>query len=148
MSGSSRRTLLQGAAGGLATHPPAHLVRVNRAGCRRAGFVQTPGSAAASLPCQHVHAVGRDPGNGKLYLATHDGLFRYDPTGPTTIISTQEQAEARGFSGSAAFLLDGRDPFVTPGAAAAVACRVYQSEIGPVRLPDTDALVAALRSRS
>jgi len=40
---------------------------------------------AGSLPSQHVHAVGRDPGDGKLYLATHDGLFRYDPTGPTRV---------------------------------------------------------------
>jgi len=40
---------------------------------------------AAALPSSHVHGVGIDPGDGLLYLATHDGLFRYEPTGPVRI---------------------------------------------------------------
>lgn len=45
-----------------------------------------PGAgASAGLPSQHIHAVARDPGDGKVYLATHEGLFRYDPTGPVRV---------------------------------------------------------------
>jgi hypothetical protein len=44
----------------------------------------TPPTAAA-LPSSHVHGVGIDPGDGLLYLATHDGLFRYEPTGPVRV---------------------------------------------------------------
>jgi photosystem II stability/assembly factor-like uncharacterized protein len=29
-----------------------------------------------ALPSLHVHGVARDPGDGGVYLATHDGLFR------------------------------------------------------------------------
>jgi len=42
-------------------------------------------SGAAALPSSHVHGVGIDPGDGLLHLATHDGLFRYEPTGPVRI---------------------------------------------------------------
>ena len=31
----------------------------------------------------HVHGVAVNPGDGRVYLATHHGLFRYDVTGPT-----------------------------------------------------------------
>lgn len=41
--------------------------------------------SAAGLPSSHVHGVGVDPADGLLYLATHDGLFRYEPTGPVRI---------------------------------------------------------------
>ncbi|MGV8910961.1 MAG: hypothetical protein ACOH1Y_18480, partial [Propionicimonas sp.] len=29
----------------------------------------------AGLPGEHIHGVARDPGDGKVYLATHQGLF-------------------------------------------------------------------------
>jgi photosystem II stability/assembly factor-like uncharacterized protein len=32
----------------------------------------------SGLPGEHAHGVSRDPGDGKIYLATHQGLFRYD----------------------------------------------------------------------
>ena len=31
--------------------------------------------SAAGLPSEHVHGVSRDPGSGKVNLATHEGLF-------------------------------------------------------------------------
>jgi hypothetical protein len=40
---------------------------------------------AARLPSAHVHGVAVNPADDKLYLATHDGLFRYDATGPTRV---------------------------------------------------------------
>jgi photosystem II stability/assembly factor-like uncharacterized protein len=41
--------------------------------------------SASGLPSSHVHGVGIDPADGLLYLATHDGLFRYEPAGPVRI---------------------------------------------------------------
>ena len=37
------------------------------------------------LPSPHVHGVAVNPGDGRVYLATHHGLFRYDDTGPTRV---------------------------------------------------------------
>lgn len=42
-------------------------------------------SMTAALPSAHVHGVGIDPADGLVYLATHDGLFRYDSTGPVRV---------------------------------------------------------------
>ena len=41
--------------------------------------------ASGALPGEHVHGVARNPGDGKVYLATHQGLFRYDKTGPVRV---------------------------------------------------------------
>ncbi|MEO8556997.1 MAG: F510_1955 family glycosylhydrolase [Actinomycetota bacterium] len=41
--------------------------------------------ASGALPGEHVHGVARDPGDGKVYLATHQGLFRYDEAGPVRV---------------------------------------------------------------
>lgn len=40
---------------------------------------------AAALPSGHVHAVAVNPADRRVYLATHDGLFRYDRTGPARV---------------------------------------------------------------
>lgn len=64
------------------------------AGC--ASTAASPGPAAAGgvaphtettsgLPSPHVHGVAVNPGDGRVYLATHQGLFRYDDTGPQLI---------------------------------------------------------------
>lgn len=41
--------------------------------------------ASTGLPSQHVHGVAVNPGDDRVYLATHDGLFRYDATGPVRV---------------------------------------------------------------
>ena len=41
--------------------------------------------AGQGLPSEHVHGVAFNPADGKVYLATHDGLFRYDSTGPVLV---------------------------------------------------------------
>ena len=44
-------------------------------GCSQ-GTPPAPSSpAAAGLPSEHVHGISRDPGSGKVNLATHTGLF-------------------------------------------------------------------------
>lgn len=75
---------LRAAVGGVAA-----LVTV--AGCASgldpAGTAAPPTAPAhfTGLPSSHVHGVARDAGDGKVYLATHDGLFRYDRTGPVRV---------------------------------------------------------------
>jgi photosystem II stability/assembly factor-like uncharacterized protein len=61
-----------------------------------------PGATAAptvhtgsGLPGEHVHGVSRDPGDGKVYLATHHGLFRYDDGHPVQVGPT---VDFMGFS--------------------------------------------------
>jgi hypothetical protein len=58
-----------------------------------------------------------------------------------TVIATQDDAERRGFVGSPAILLNGTDPFETPGQPASIACRLYP---GPA-LPDLRDLRQALK---
>ncbi|WP_238384639.1 F510_1955 family glycosylhydrolase [Segeticoccus rhizosphaerae] len=47
------------------------------AGCSQddTATAQAAATTTASLPSQHVHAIARDPGDGTVKLATHDGLF-------------------------------------------------------------------------
>ncbi|KGM10079.1 hypothetical protein N868_16770 [Cellulomonas carbonis T26] len=42
-------------------------------------------TAGEGLPSDHVHGVAFNPADDKVYLATHDGLFRYDETGPVRV---------------------------------------------------------------
>ncbi|WP_432484731.1 F510_1955 family glycosylhydrolase [Kineococcus esterisolvens] len=38
-----------------------------------------------TLPSAHVHGVGVDPADGLVHLASHDGLFRFEPSGPVRV---------------------------------------------------------------
>ena len=49
-------------------------------GCSSQGAASEPKSVAAgALPGEHVHGISRDPGSGKVNLATHEGLFVLQP---------------------------------------------------------------------
>lgn len=63
----------------------------------------------------------------------------------TTVVSTPDDAQSRGFTGSPTFLIDGVDPFEQDGAHVGLACRVYRTAHGLAGLPDRDALTSALR---
>jgi hypothetical protein len=41
------------------------------------GTAPVASTQSGGLPGEHVHGVARDPGDGSVYLATHQGLFRY-----------------------------------------------------------------------
>lgn len=80
-----RRTLRTAAAAALA---------LVLAGCSGAAHTEpgthtdpapAPTSAGDGLPGEHVHGVAFNPADGKVYLATHQGLFRYDPAGPVQV---------------------------------------------------------------
>jgi hypothetical protein len=63
----------------------------------------------------------------------------------TTVITDDTQAQARGFTGSPTFLINGHDPFAEPGAAVGVACRVYRTPTGFAGVPSLEELCAVLR---
>lgn len=63
----------------------------------------------------------------------------------TTVIDSDEQAQARGFTGSPMFLINGRDPFAEPGAVVGVACRVYRTPTGLAGVPTLEDLREELR---
>ena len=65
---------------------------------------------------------------------------------PVSVVHSQVEAEQRGFSGSPTILVDGSDPFAEPGAAPALACRLYATPTGPSGLPDAAALRAAIHA--
>ncbi|WP_235522342.1 F510_1955 family glycosylhydrolase [Cellulomonas sp. Root137] len=59
------------------------------ASCSVPATEQTEGTAQVprgrGLPSDHVHGIAFNPADDKVYLATHDGLFRYDDTGPARV---------------------------------------------------------------
>lgn len=70
----------------------ALILAVVLAGCsepaeaERAQTPHTPPSrAGAAAPSDHVHGAAFNAADGKLYLATHEGLFRYYAQGPTSV---------------------------------------------------------------
>ncbi len=62
----------------------------------------------------------------------------------TTVVSSADEAQARGFTGSPTFLINGVDPFAQDGARVGLACRVYRSAHGLAGLPDREELALAL----
>ena len=68
-----------------------------------------------------------------------DAAVRYER------VETAEAAERLGFVGSPTVLIDGHDPFLTPGAAVGLACRLYPTPEGLRGSPTVEQLVEALR---
>jgi len=65
-----RRTLLTGVGAGL-------VAALALSGCSSQGAApESKSVAAGALPGEHVHGISRDPGSGKVNLATHEGTFR------------------------------------------------------------------------
>ncbi len=62
-----------------------------------------------------------------------------------TVIESEEQAQARGFTGSPTFLIDGQDPFAEAGAPVGLACRMYRTPSGLSGVPELAELRKELR---
>jgi hypothetical protein len=62
----------------------------------------------------------------------------------TTVISSQEQAQERGFVGSPTILINGVDPFGAAGQSPAYACRVYATPTGFSGAPPLADVISAL----
>lgn len=87
-----------------------------------------PNAAAA---CEAVRQAARMVG-----LAELDVTIR--------VIDTEEQAQRHRFAGSPTFLIDGVDPFATPGAPSGLACRLYVTPAGLSGTPEVRLLADAL----
>jgi len=57
-------------------------------------------------------------------------------------VTTAEEAEAAGFSGSPTILIDGTDPFPRPDGPMGLACRLYRSAAGREPAPTIEQLAA------
>lgn len=62
----------------------------------------------------------------------------------TVLVNTPEKADEWGFHGSPSVLVDGEDPFVEPGAAVGLSCRLYRTPEGLRGSPTVNQLVEAL----
>ena len=62
-----------------------------------------------------------------------------------TVVTSEGQAQKRGFIGSPSFLLNGTDPFSQPGSPAALACRLYSTPDGPRGVPSLEDVRRALK---
>ena len=67
-----RRTLLTGVGAGL-------VAALALSGCSQGAAPEPESVATGALPGEHVHGISRDPGSGKVNLATHEGLFVLQP---------------------------------------------------------------------
>jgi hypothetical protein len=62
------------------------------------------------------------------------------------VVTTQDDAERLGMTGSPTLLADGTDPFARAGQVPGISCRRYRDEQGrPARAPSSGQLRAALR---
>lgn len=62
-----------------------------------------------------------------------------------TVITTEQQAHERGFTGSPTILLNGTDPFAKPGQPIGLSCRLYSTPGGLRGIPDLTDLRRALK---
>ena len=60
------------------------------------------------------------------------------------LVRSAEEAERAGFRGSPTILINGRDPFASPGDPVALACRIYRTPNGVEPAPTVEQLRAAL----
>ena len=63
-------------------------------------------------------------------------------------VTSEEDAARLWFTGSPTILLDGADPFATPGASPALACRLYATPHGLAGSPSLDQLVDVFSQRA
>ena len=102
------------------------------------------------------HAGGMDvellvvpdcPNEAPAYGLTLAALTELNVTASVTVtvIDTDEHAQARSFTGSPTFLIEGRDPFAEPGAMVGLACRMYPTPSGLSGVPGRKELRDELR---
>jgi hypothetical protein len=80
----------------------------------------------------------------QLRQALHDVGLSQIPS-VTTVISSEVQAQRRGFVGSPTVLIDGIDPFASAGQSPSLSCRIYPNSDGPSGIPDLRDLRRALK---
>jgi hypothetical protein len=63
--------------------------------------------AAGSLPGEHIHGISRDPGSGKVNLATHEGLFVMQPDASWKQVGPAVDLMSFAITGPGAFYASG-----------------------------------------
>ncbi len=76
--------------------------------------------------------------------AALDRLGRPDTVITREQVASDEEAEALDFRGSPTILVDGRDPFASPGGPVGLACRVYATPQGLAGAPTVEQLLEVL----
>ena len=77
------------------------------AGCGQSSPAKPVTSAAGQLPSTHVHGISRDPGSGKVNLATHTGLFVMQPNASWQRVGPEVDLMGFAVSGPGTFYASG-----------------------------------------
>lgn len=106
-----------------------------------------PDVAAASLSIELLvvpDCPSRAPAHAQL-RAVLDGLGLTGTPLLTTVIASDDDATARGFTGSPSLRINGVDPIPSSGPVG-VSCRLYRTATGLSGLPDTADVRAAIEN--
>ena len=72
------------------------------------GAAPAPGTRSAeALPSEHVHGISRDPGSGKVNLATHTGLFVLQPDASWKLVGPEVDLMSFAVTGPGTFYASG-----------------------------------------
>jgi len=85
------------------------------AGCSQDTATGPTSHPVTELPSSHVHGISRDPGSGKVNLATHEGLFVLQATGSWQRVGPVVDLMGFAISGPGTFYASGH-----PGAGVAL----------------------------
>jgi len=77
------------------------------AGCGQGSQAKPVTSAPGALPSTHVHGISRDPGSGKVNLATHTGLFVMQPDASWQRVGPEVDLMGFAVSGPGTFYASG-----------------------------------------
>ena len=76
-------------------------------GCSQGAAPAPKSVATGALPGEHVHGVSRDPGSGKVNLATHEGMFVLQPDGSWKQVGPTVDLMSFSISGPGTFYASG-----------------------------------------
>lgn len=92
-----------------------------------------------------VRDCPNEAGAARLLRSALDDIGLRDKDFHTTVVSSQGDAEGRGFTGSPAFFVDGFDLFREPGSQPGLSCRLYRSSGRVAGIPGLVDLRQALK---
>ncbi|QUW85430.1 hypothetical protein SMIR_40825 (plasmid) [Streptomyces mirabilis] len=85
-----------------------------------------------------------EPAAADLLRAALSGLGLPPEGFRTTVITNEQEAMRRAFTGSPTFLINGIDPFAEPDRPVGLSCRIYRHDGIASGLPQPEALIDAL----
>lgn len=96
---------------------PAALVLTLRGG-EHGDHASTPGTSSSTadpaltdVGMEHIHGLGVDPADGRLYAATHFGVFVVDENGTATRVGNMQDTMGFAIAGPNTFLASGHPDF-------------------------------------